>query len=285
MSFKYIIRIFLLGLVPVCIVVQSVGRGLYNCWRRHMADSDPALLPPAAPPLHCTAQSPGPLQPPAVYLLHQNKGLGCVGGAISQHGWGQWSSAWELPDPPFSCTSFQRVIWKLKGWTFITGSLHWLTAAVIIEYESLILEAGCSHAATKSKNWSIIWHQTGLRTEWRIASTSMLSSPEWLKTRPISTRKQLPSCDSVLLIGRKRGESSFYREVVSCRGSWPACWPVEITVNRRRAMNFQSSLYFPSSPDGNSFASINSSRVYSERVKWCSDGRWQCLRVCRVWAG
>ena len=128
MFFKYIIGIFLLGIVPVCIVVQSVGRGLYNCWRRHMADSDPALLPPAAraaPPLHCTAQSPGPLQPPAVYLLHQNKGLGCVGGAISQHGWGQWSSAlawWELPDPPFSCCNFQRVIWKLKGWTFIMGS-------------------------------------------------------------------------------------------------------------------------------------------------------------------
>ena len=95
MSFKNIIGIFLLVIVPVCIVVQSVGRGLYNCWGRHMADSDPALLPPAAkvPPLHCTAQSPGPLQPPAVYLLHQNKGLGCVGGAISQHGWGQWSSA------------------------------------------------------------------------------------------------------------------------------------------------------------------------------------------------
>ena len=91
MSFKYIIRILLLRVVPVCIMVQSVGRGLYNCWGRHMADSDPALLPPAA--LHCTAQSPGPLQPPAVYLLHQNKGLGCVGGAISQHGWGQWSSA------------------------------------------------------------------------------------------------------------------------------------------------------------------------------------------------
>lgn len=91
MSFKYTIRILLLGVVPVCIMVQSVGRGLYNCWGRHMADSDPALLPPAA--LHCTAQSPGPLQPPAVYLLHQNKGLGCVGGAISQHGWGQWSSA------------------------------------------------------------------------------------------------------------------------------------------------------------------------------------------------
>ena len=125
MSFKYTIRILLLGVVPVCIMVQSVGRGLYNCWGRHMADSDPALLPPAA--LHCTAQSPGPLQPPAVYLLHQNKGLGCVGGAISQHGWGQWSSApgegLGVAGSPFQLQQ-QRVIWKLKGWTFILRVLH-----------------------------------------------------------------------------------------------------------------------------------------------------------------
>ena len=110
MSFKYIIRILLLRVVPVCIMVQSVGRGLYNCWGRHMADSDPALLPPAA--LHCTAQSPGPLQPPAVYLLHQNKGLGCAAGAISHHGWanglllqrGRLGFPFQLPAlPPATC--------------------------------------------------------------------------------------------------------------------------------------------------------------------------------------
>ena len=119
--FKYIIGIFLLGVVPVCIVVQSVGRGLYNCWGRHMADSDPALLPPAA--RHCTAQSPGPLQPPAVYLLHQNKGLGCVGGAISQHGWGQWSSApgEGLGEFPFQLLQLPTCNLEAQGLDFYYG--------------------------------------------------------------------------------------------------------------------------------------------------------------------
>ena len=130
MSFNYIIRLFLLGLVPVCIVVQSVGRGLYNCWRRHMADSDPALLPPAAPPLHCTAQSPGPLQPPAVYLLHQNKGLGGVGGAISQHGWGQWSSG--VAGSPFQLHQLPTCNLEAQGLDFYYGF-------------SPLIDSGCYH--------------------------------------------------------------------------------------------------------------------------------------------
>ena len=102
-------------------VHRGVGRGLYNCWGRHMADSDPALLPPAA--RHCTAQSPGPLQPPAVYLLHQNKGLGCVGGAISQHGWGQWSSApgEGLGEFPFQLLQLPTCNLEAQGLDFYYG--------------------------------------------------------------------------------------------------------------------------------------------------------------------
>ena len=68
-----------------------------------------------------------------------------------------------------------------------------------------------------------------MRDNKHVIISSVIGDP-----RPISTWKQLPNCDLVLLIGRKRVESSFYREVVKAEGqlTWLTSEHCsEITVN------------------------------------------------------
>ena len=68
-----------------------------------------------------------------------------------------------------------------------------------------------------------------MRDNKHVIISSVIGDP-----RPISTWKQLPGCDLVLLIGRKRVESSFYREVVKAEGqlTWLTSGDCsEITVN------------------------------------------------------
>ena len=119
----------------VQVVVESVGRGLYNCWRRHMADSDPALLPPPV------LRSPGPLQSPLLCICCTRIKDSAVprGPSVTMDGPMVFCSRGEGLDSPFSCLPLPPATCNLEaqGLDFYYQVLFWLTGSVIIEYESL----------------------------------------------------------------------------------------------------------------------------------------------------
>ena len=203
----------------VRVVVESVGRGLYNCWRRHMADSDPALLPPPV------LRSPGPLQSPLLCICCTRIKDSAVprGPSVTMDGPMVFCSRGEGLDSPFSCLPLPPATCNLEaqGLDFYYQVLFWLTGSVIIEYERL-------------RYW--MWWPPNPRSEAaavvnvrRVRELNGSQACDHLQydwgPRGHFNRKQLQCCDLLLVIGGKRGEETdLYREVVRGQLTW-LTWP------------------------------------------------------------
>ena len=171
----------------VQVVVESVGRGLYSCWRRHMADSDPALLPPPV------LRSPGPPQSPLLCICCTRIKDSAVprGPSVTMDGPMVFCSRGEGLDSPFSCLPLPPATCNLEaqGLDFYYQVLFWLTGSVISEYERLRYWMRRPPNPRSEAAAVVNVRLESPRTEWE---SSMWSSPVWL-----------------------RAEGSFYQEAVT----------------------------------------------------------------------